>query len=326
MSTHFKGPLYVGGVPVLPSGRPITGKVFYVDYDDGADSNDGTSDRPLKLLSTALAKCSSGRGDVVYLKSGVNAASDCTHYLPAALDWNLDNTHIVGLGAQTGVSQRCRIAEVSGTGLATLFTISGHGCEFGNFQVFHGTADNEDQTAVAITGDCNYFHNIHFAGIGHATTAARAGSESVLMTGADENRFVGCHFGLTTIDRSAANAELRFASLCGRNEFEECTFLSRCTGSGTGHGFIDIPAGSLQDYVKFTNCECINAIWSSYGVAMAYAILKTVADVNGLVWVSNFKYNATDLAANLTDVVADSRYDGTDLTTDLGRMVGPTNT
>lgn len=323
-ATHLSGPLYVGGVPVLPSGRPITGKTFFVDYDDGNDGYPGTVDRPLKLLTTAKGKCSSGRGDVVYLKSGLNAASDCTAYLAAALDWNLDNTHIIGLGAPIGISHRCRIAEVSSTGLATLLTVSGNGCEFANFQIYHGTADDEDQTALAITGDRNFFSNVHVAGIGHATTGARAGSESVLLTGAHENTFADCHFGLTTIDRTAANAEVRFASLCARNEFFRCKFLSRCTGSGTGHGFIDLPAGSLQDYVLFEDCIGINALWS-YGVAMAYAMLKT-GDAGGAVLLPKTRFVATNLAADLTYVYADGRYDGTDLTTDLGIMVTPTNT
>lgn len=323
---HMTGPLYIDGVPYLPNGRPITGKVYFVDYDDGNDGNDGSCEYPLKLLTTAFSKCSTGRGDVIYLKSGINSASDCTAYITSAFDWDLDNTHLVGLGARTGVSQRSRISEVSGTGIDTLFTVSGNNCEFHNVQWFHGTSVDEDQVAVEITGERNLFSNCHFAGIGHATPAARAGSRSCVLTGADENTFLDCHFGLTTIDRTAANVELEFATKCARNEFYRCKFLSRCTGSGTGHGFIKLAASSLQDYVLFKDCIGINAIWSSYGVAMAYAFLKAVADVNGLVVLDGCRWKATNLAAELTDVVAEPRYDGTDLTTDLGIYVTPTNT
>lgn len=332
MATHLTGPLFINGVPCLPSGRPIMGTIFFVDYVNGNDANDGQAPTdeglghgPLKTLATALSKCTSGAGDVVYLNGGANGASYCPHRLSAALDWNKDNCHIVGLGGRAAIAQRCRIAEVSGTGIATLFTVSGNGCEFWDFHVFHGTSDNEDQTAVAVSGERNLFANVHIGGMGHATPAGRAGSKSLALSG-HENTFKNCVIGLTTIDRTAANAEIVISGNAARNIFEGCTFLSRCTGSGTGHGFISLAANSLQDFVLFRNCTGINAKWASYGVAMAYAILKTVADVNGLVVLENCNFNATNLASDLTDVVAVGRFDGTDLTTDLGLFVTPTNT
>lgn len=323
MASHVTGPLYVDGVAVGAGAIEPQGIVYYLDPKNGSDGNPGTKELPVASLEYAYGLLRDGYGDGIELM-GYFDSTYGTARLSSAFEWAKSNCFLHGMCAPNGIAQRARIAQTSGSVIEALFTVSGQANRFQNLHIFHSRASNGKHIALTVTGDRNVFIDCHIAGIGVATTSTT--SRSLLLTGADENRFVNCKFGLTTIDRTVANAEVEFASKCARNEFVECDFLSRCSGSGTGHGFITLAANSLQDYVKFVRCRGINAIWSSYGVAMAYAFLKSVADVNGLVWLEDCSWNATNLAADLTDVVATGRYDGTDLTTDLGIMVGPTNT
>lgn len=59
--------LTVRNVPVAPA---HANKVFYVHATYGSDGNPGTWDRPFATLDYALSKCTSDKGDVIYLKAG----------------------------------------------------------------------------------------------------------------------------------------------------------------------------------------------------------------------------------------------------------------
>jgi hypothetical protein len=65
--------------------------------------------------------------------------------------------------------------------------------------------------------------------MGHATPAARAGSYSLSVTGA-ENHFRDCWIGLDTITRAAANSELLMSG--SKNSFLHCTFASKSETAG----------------------------------------------------------------------------------------------
>lgn len=255
--------LRVGGIPMWGSGGLMTrGKAFFVDAVYGGDGNSGQEiDKAFRTLLHAYNQCQDGRGDVIYLLSDY-AGTTGTARLDAAFTWAKTNTHLVGVCAPGIIGQRARIAETSGTGIDTLFTVSGGNCSFWNLQWFHGTAVDEDQITVKVTGSRNYFNNCFIAGIGHATPAARAGSRCLVLDGgsvqAGENTFEHCTVGLNTIQRTAACAELGFLATSARNQFLECMFLSVNTAGGNGSLFVSAPASSLQDYVDFYNCRFIN--------------------------------------------------------------------
>jgi len=59
-----------------------------------------------------------------------------------------------------------------------------------------------DSGAAVITGDRNHFKNVMFAGMGHATLAHALGAWSAKLTGAHENYFEMCSFGLDTVLRA----------------------------------------------------------------------------------------------------------------------------
>ncbi|MBM3122833.1 MAG: hypothetical protein FJZ97_11725, partial [Chloroflexi bacterium] len=187
----------LAGMPWGPNSN-----AYIVDPQVGSDSNDGLRwQRPLKTLAAAFAKCTTNQNDVVLLVGGPTALNPTE-----AVVWNKDYTHLVGLSAPIAMGQRCRIVNHADNDLAVLFTLSGNGCIVKNVQFFDGKDKDEDASALVVSGSRNYFENVFVAGIGHATTANRAGSKSLTVSGS-ENRFVNCTVGLDTIRRTAATNE-----------------------------------------------------------------------------------------------------------------------
>lgn len=254
--TNFPGGITSMGVPVLGApGIFSTGKVFFVKPASGADGNDGLSlDYPLDTVEAALAKCVSGRGDVIYLIS--DGATTGSSRDTATIAWSKDNTHLVGVCAPTFVSQRARISPTAS--FTPLMTVSGNGCIFANVQFFHGYNTAEAQICVNVTGQRNYFYNCHFAGMGHATAGDDAGSASLALTAGSENMFKGCTFGLDTVARSTTNAEIDLKTAATRNYFEDCLILS--FADNAGHLFVKADtAADIDRFAWFKRCLFMNA-------------------------------------------------------------------
>jgi hypothetical protein len=194
----------------IPRG-PLS-KVYVVDPLNGSDNNVGTSFKsPLATLAAAENMCVANQNDVVLLIGGPTANA-----LSASLVWDNGYTHLIGLSADLpGTGQRCRVTGSAAADLAYLVDFQGAGCIVKNVQFFNGGDLDADAGAVIVSGGRNYFKNCFFAGMGHATPAARAGSYSLKLTG-DECTFEKCTIGLATILRSAAKTELWMTGECNR--------------------------------------------------------------------------------------------------------------
>lgn len=189
--------------------------------------------------------------------------------LSAALTWSNSYCHLIGLSADLpGVGQRCRVTGSATADLTVLVTVSGSGCVFKNIQFFNGADADVDSGAVVVSGNRNYFENCFIVGMGHATPAARAGSYSMNVTGA-ENCFVHCSIGLDTIVRSAANSELIVAG--ERNSFYSCELRSDSVTSGKFLVKIDA-SKDLRD-IRFDSCLFYNysTNWAT-GIANAFTV------------------------------------------------------
>lgn len=244
------------GIPQGPKSN-----VFLVDPVNGSDSNTGTSFKnPLKTVAAAYALCTDAQHDVVLLLSGATADTPST-----AITWSKSYTHLIGLsGDLPGMGQRSRIVNTAANDLGVLFTLSGSGCIFKNIQFFDGKDSAADGAALLVSGSRNYFENVFVAGMGDGTAGApatRAGSYSCKVTGS-ENYFKKCTFGLDTIQRTAANAELIVTG--GRNRFDDCEF--RCWSETAGKVLVQIDnsGGDMRDTI-FSNPYffCYTANWAA---------------------------------------------------------------
>lgn len=282
--TNFPSGLSSFGIPVLGGASlPFTGKYFFVDPANGSDGNKG--DSPGKALGTlyeALSLCTSGNNDVIFLigsgstaatarLSLANAQSVNSAATSGTLVWNKNATHLIGITAPTGVAQRARLAPPTGTytvttfGSANFVTVSGSGCLFANFSLFHGfSTGGANQICWTDTGGRNYYDNVEFGGIADAGSAADAGSRSLKIgsAGSGENTFHRCTIGLDTVTRSVANASIEFAGGTPRNRFIECVLPFQTSNAGV-LGILGTGASCMDRWQLFERCSFINNIKST---------------------------------------------------------------
>jgi len=272
-------------------------KVFWVDPRLGS-GNGKSPYSAYQTVTEAYNACTDEAGDVIIFL-GTDATTGSSSRDTATITWSKSGITLVGACSPVHVSQRARIAP-STSFAGALINVTGHNNAFYNIQLFQG--HNAASTCLGITGDRNYFENVHIAGIGHATAGDDAASESLYLDGAEENLFVNCTIGLDTIARSAACAEIRTANQATRNSFVNC----RITGFADNAGalFVDIPASGLDRYIRFQGCEFFNPIDST---ATGMTVGMTVnASAGGTVILKDcMLYGATDWAgdfANLAQV------------------------
>lgn len=240
--------LQLTGIPRGPKS-----KVYCVDAANGSDSNVGTSFKsPLATIAAAEDLCVANQHDVVLYIAGSSGIN-----LSAALTWDKNYTHLIGLCAPTRAAQRARIFQLSTlTGASPLITISATGCIFKDLYIFQGVADATSLINVSVTGGRNYFENVHFAGGGHATQAIDGGA-SLKLDGAEENTFVNCTIGVDTIDAATGMMGILFDGEAHRNLFEKCTVRIRAGNAGAGWVEVVDSTGIDRDNV-FDDCLFLN--------------------------------------------------------------------
>jgi hypothetical protein len=243
------------------------GNVYYVNPRTGSDNNSGKSptnqstgrdrnDGPMKTVTAAYNRTTTGQNDIVVLQAAGASVSDTTSLISETLTWSKNNTHLVGLGADSMVSQRQRIGLIStATGVTSLINVTGTGCKFQNIHFFHG--DINDGTsigpAIQVTGNRNVFDNCHIAGMGHSSLVG-AGGTSLKIDGGSENFFKHCTIGLDTIARDAsAEGEIWLDGAATRNIFEDCLITAFISNAGYEHVVFE-DATAIDRYVMFKNC------------------------------------------------------------------------
>jgi hypothetical protein len=257
--TTFADKLYeMGGAPVGQTMIPPGGTWYYVDAANGSSSFDGLTPKTAKAtIQQAYALTTSGKNDVVCLLASASGTQELT-----AITWSNNLTHLVGLGSPVHAAQRCRIvcaaADTGSNDMSPFFTVSGYGCTFSNVYIWQGQADASTLINVSVTGDRNYFYNVHFAGGGHATQAVD-GCMSLQLDGCDENLFRHCTIGVDTVDAATGVACLSVPATgsAARNVFEECLFTLHAGNSGAM--FVELLGNmGIDRYLLFRRCLFIN--------------------------------------------------------------------
>lgn len=244
--------------------------VFYVHAVEGDDDHDGLRpEKPLLTILAAYNKCVAGQHDVVVLISSTSGNT-----LTAAFTWAKDYTHLVGLCAPVREAKRARIFAVSTLAAPVFFTISATGCIFKDLYIFHGPAQAAALGNVLVTGERNYFENVHFAGSGHATNCIDGGY-SLGLNGGSESLFKHCTFGLTSI---AQPTGVRLVALIGgypaRVRFEDCFF-----GMHASNAAAMIVEGDNEkfciEYMLFKDCIFFNETDQAINTAFEIAVADT---------------------------------------------------
>jgi len=274
MTTHNDMLFHLGGLPVM-AGVPFSekSKYYFVDPVNGSDNNTGLSvDKALATLSAAEDKCVANQHDTVFYIAGSSGIN-----MSAALTWDKNFTHLVGICAPTHAAQRSRLFQLSTlTGASPLLNITASGCIFKNFYIFQGVDDNTSLINVQVTGGRNYFENVHFAGGGHATQAINGGA-SLKLNGAEENKFVNCTIGVDTIAAATGMVGILFDDSAQRNVFEGC-HISMMAGH-TGAAWVEVVDGTgIDRYNIFDNCLFTNCNYANYAMASGFVIPVVAAN------------------------------------------------
>lgn len=255
------------------------GNTYYVDPTNGSDNNDGKSpDNAVASLSVGYAKLTAGQNDTLVYLAGTTSLS-----IEDTLDWAKDYTHFIGIAAPTHMAQRARIFNDGNTSASTpLLKVSGDGCIFENLYIFQGSAV-ATVGCVEVTGGRNYFSNVHFAGMGHATNSAGANAYSLKLNGAEECMFDRCTIGIDAIKRTGDNNPLWFDGGALRNHFKQCRFVS--WAEDTTYAMVTInDTTALDRFTEFEDCKFYN-FWTNHGntLAEAFAIPSSMTTMDILI-------------------------------------------
>lgn len=252
--TAFPNGVSSFGLPVMPYGIPPGGNHYFMNpsHASADDGNPGTFEAPVASFETGYGLLTAGQHDTLHYIAGGTSDN-----IEAAVTWSKNYTHFVGHCAPTHAAQRARLFQLSTlTGASPLVTVSATGCIFANFYCFQGVDDATSLINWSVTGGRNFFHNVHFAGGGHATQAIDGGA-SLKLDAAEENLFSHCTIGVDTIDAATGMVGLLMDGEAHRNQFENCTFRMRAGNSGAA--FIEVVDSTGIDRDNtFVECRFIN--------------------------------------------------------------------
>lgn len=297
---HFADMVYqLGGLPVM-AGIPfgVNAKYYFVDPANGSDSNNGLSlDKALATILAAEDKCVGNQHDTVFYIAGSSSTS-----LTAQLLWDKSYTHLIGICAPTRLTQRARIFQLSTLDESPLVNITASGCIFKNFYIHQGVNHVASLIDVQITGDRNYFENVHFAGGSHATNAIDGGC-SIRLADAHQNTFVNCTIGNDTADAGTGMACMRMATLSSKNVFENCIFLLKL-----GHNnavFVELESTQAAgSFTWFNGCTFIaNATNRAKTMASAFVIPSAHILSSVILLDQCSAFNITDWEDNERDIL-----------------------
>lgn len=278
---------------IAQAGFATTGKIFYCDPANGNDNWSGTvptisansnGQGPVASLAAGYGLLTAGENDVLVLIGNGTTTATARMSITTTFTWAKSAAHLIGICSGSRFSQRSRIAPLTtGTGFAgPQLTVSGNGCYFANIEIFQGYATGvANQINVKVTGTRNVFNNCQISGMGDTTSAASAGSRSLLLT-AGENYFNKCVIGLDTISRGALNASIEIQNGAPRNVFEDCIFPCLASTAAAGLALLVASAAGIDRMTIFRRCTFYNAAAFSGGAA-GTGVMKLVASAGGAI-------------------------------------------
>ncbi len=251
------------GISIVPGGTTIEGVLtadnvigsqgatVYVNPAESAGMSGRTPGTACSTIAVGEAKLTAGQNDTLVYLAGTTSAS-----IVDTLDWDKDYTHFTGVAAPLSNQSRARIFNSGNTtGGNNLINISAKGCAFKNLRFFQGSAIATAYCAE-VSGDWNYFENVTFQGMGHATPSGEATNYSLKLTGASLCEFYNCTIGGTSTLRTDENTQLLFSTISSQNTFKNCKVLSYAETNT--YCLVKAAADGIRDWTIFEDCYFYN--------------------------------------------------------------------
>ena len=249
---------------ILGAGMTVYGNVFYVDADNGSDSNIGTSPTTaFKTIAKGYASTVSNHDDVIVL------STNAVHTVTEMLDVSKNRVHFIGDCYGRLYGQRARIYMGVTTASTDVFMVKNTGV--GNtFTGIKFWSDNTSAYTVATVGEGGEYacyRNCEF----YNSTLLNSNTRAELVLNGDSTQFFNCTFG-SLADAVVGNvvrpAVLMTASTVGTGLvsrdvlFDGCKFWKKAGGVNTS--FIKIVAtGDLERGMEVKDCTFVASVLGS---------------------------------------------------------------
>lgn len=272
---------------VMGSGLPFTfGKTFYVDYDNGLDTNDGlTSVTAVKTVAYGYSLMTSNNNDVLVL------SAYSSHPLTAMLDVTKNRVHFIGSGVGfRKYGQRAKITMGITTATTDVFMVknTGIGNSFINIKFASDNTLTQATGAVGEGGEYASYMNCEF----YCSVKLTSDTHAELVLNGDFPQFYNCTFG--SIADAVSGDKVRPAvittggAVSGAQSggvsrdvlFEGCNFWKNAGGTTTA--MVKVPADNdLERYMEFKDCSFVaNKLGSVPAVAIAVTAALTKSQIN----------------------------------------------
>lgn len=217
---------------------------------------------PASRLHTTVVDAYSAAG----VKNGNNNTIFLTpdsHSQTAALAFNKNMTHLVGMYPEAFQNQRSRLTQAAV--LASFVAVSGYGNLFKNLYFQYGeVTSSSNLNCLTDTGGRNSYINCHFL-IGDAAMLDSANFDLIRL-GSNEIYFKNCFFGGDTVAMTNGNlVEFQASADPPRSVFENCIFLMYADAADPF--FLKTVAGLGRCLIIFKGCQFINV-----GTTLNYGI------------------------------------------------------
>ena len=259
------------GLSLLTHLGSIFGDVWFVDYRNGSDSNDGKSpDKAFKTLSQAYSSATSNNNDAIFI-DGDSAVVETS-----MITWSKNRIHVFGCNGPApimgrGAGARVSIGVTTNTADIALLKVTGVRNSFTGIKFDSGNSLTEAVYCVADGGEYTRWHNCEFYKSTHLTTALAA---EVLCNG-DSSEFYRCTFG-DLVNARGGSSKPRANVLVSREQitgkvardvyFEQCRFLQKALHGDTNFVY-GAGATDVERSMNFVNCIFENAILATATIA-----------------------------------------------------------
>lgn len=268
------------------------GKAAYLSGGGSASYSGRSASAPKATWATAKDLLVTGRNDVLYVlphATGISMAS--------MLTWDLNLTHVVGLGAYGRMNMRTRTS--MSANFATMLTISGYGNTFANLNFQHGRGNATNVNLLTLTGNRNTFINCHFNGPINTTEGDTA--YDLIRISGEEYYFKSCFIGADNIFFTGNGAQAQAslieftASAAPRGVFEDCIFCMKA--DAVTPVFLRPMYDLSEASIWFINCAFLNIGTSALTYAIDYDGTATGLNANAQMMFHNCTF------AGVTDIV-----------------------
>jgi hypothetical protein len=261
--TNFPNGATSFGIPLLGGGGiPATpGKVFFVDYGNGSDANNGLSiEKPFKTVAYAYSQVRTNKYDVICL------IGSSTHVLTEMLDVSKNRVIFIGLDGATGRSygQSAKISLGVTTSATDIATVKNTGIRnvFNNIKFINDNTVAEGIYCFVDGGEYTEMVNCEV----YKSTDMDVTGAADFVCNADSPNYVNCTFGSTATARSGAvirPAILFTKGLAGSGKVTRDATFKECkiwiNASNTANRFVyGANATDIERFALFDRCFFLN--------------------------------------------------------------------